>query len=75
MRLVALAPAILLTPAGILCYGLTAYYKKHWIGMFIGNAMFQGGAYMGYVITLSYTVSPSPPSRWMTFLRAMLPHA
>lgn len=63
MRLISLVPAILITPAGILCYGLTAYYKKHWIGMFIGNAMFQCGAYMGYVITLSYTVPPLPMLR------------
>jgi hypothetical protein len=56
MRLVALGPAILMTPAGLLWYGLTAYYKRYWIGMFIGNALFQCGAYMGCVITLSYTV-------------------
>ena len=57
MRVLALIPAMILTPGGLLLYGLTAYYKKHWIGMFIGNCLFQGGAYMGYVITLSYTVT------------------
>ncbi len=55
-RLYALIPAIVMLPAGTLIYGLCAAYGKPWIAMFIGDAIFQMAAYMGYVITLTYTV-------------------
>jgi len=56
MRLWTLLPAVILCPGGLLIYGLTVQYNKHWIGAMIGDAIFQGAAYIGYVVTIAYTV-------------------
>ncbi|RDW86766.1 uncharacterized protein DSM5745_03408 [Aspergillus mulundensis] len=56
MRLPALLPAILLAPAGLITYGLTAQNELHWTGYFAGVAMTQCGAYFFFTFTLAYSV-------------------
>ena len=44
MRLGVLLPAMLIAPAGILVYGMTAQYHLHWIGYVAGVAMTDWGS-------------------------------
>lgn len=56
MRLAVLIPALVVAPAGLIVYGLTAQYKLHWIGYFAGVAMTDWGSYFYFTFTLAYAV-------------------
>ncbi|KAL4988259.1 major facilitator superfamily domain-containing protein [Aspergillus falconensis] len=56
MRLPAILPGLLLAPAGLITYGLTAENTLHWTGYFAGVAMAQCGAYFFFTFTLAYAV-------------------
>ncbi|KAJ5153068.1 MFS transporter [Penicillium canariense] len=56
MRLPALFPALLLAPAGLVVYGLTAQRNLHWTGFFAGVAMNQFASYFYFTFTLAYAV-------------------
>lgn len=56
MRLGVLLPALIVAPAGLILFGLTAERDLHWIGFFVGVAMVQWAAYFYFTITLAYAV-------------------
>ncbi|KAF2841196.1 MFS general substrate transporter [Patellaria atrata CBS 101060] len=56
MRLIVLLPAMLIAPAGLIVYGLTAERNLHWFGYFAGVAMCNWGAYFYFTFTLAYAV-------------------
>lgn len=45
MRLGVLFPAMVIAPAGLVVYGVTAQNQLHWVGYFAGIAMVSWGAY------------------------------
>jgi hypothetical protein len=47
---------MIMSPCGLIIYGLTAYYKLHWIGMFIGVGLYQSSNFMGFSILIAYMV-------------------
>lgn len=59
MRLVILLPAMVIAPAGLICYGMTAQNKGHWFGYMAGVAMTNWGAYWYFTNTLVCSRSPS----------------
>ncbi|KAH6675778.1 putative MFS transporter [Halenospora varia] len=56
MRLPVLLPAMIIAPAGLILYGLTAQYNLHWFGYMAGVAMVNWGAYFYFSFTLAYAV-------------------
>ncbi|KAL2062478.1 hypothetical protein VTL71DRAFT_6744 [Oculimacula yallundae] len=56
MRLGVMWPAMVVAPAGLLLYGLTAERNLHWIGYFAGVAMCSWGAYFYFSFTLAYAI-------------------
>lgn len=56
MRLGVMLPAMLIGPAGIVLYGLTAERGLHWICFFVGGAMNYWSAYFYFSFTLAYAV-------------------
>jgi len=54
MRLLVLLPAMLIAPAGLICYGVTAQNKGSWVGLMAGVAMTNWGAYFYFTNTLVY---------------------
>lgn len=56
MRLGVLLPAMLISPAGLVLYGLTAQRDLHWLGYFFGAGMTQWGAYFYFSFTLAYAI-------------------
>ena len=56
MRLGVLLPAMLIAPAGLVVYGLTAQHDLHWVGYFAGVAMCDWGSYFYFTFTLAYAV-------------------
>ncbi|KZT61678.1 MFS general substrate transporter [Calocera cornea HHB12733] len=56
MRLSVMLPAMLIAPAGLVVYGLTAEKNLHWIGYFVGVAMDQWGSYFYFSFTLAYAI-------------------
>jgi hypothetical protein len=56
MRLGVLLPAMIIAPAGLIVYGLTAQLHLHWIGFFAGVAMVDWGSYFYFTFTLAYAV-------------------
>ncbi|KAI1388557.1 putative MFS transporter [Hypoxylon trugodes] len=56
MRLGVMLPAMLIGPAGIVLYGMTAERGLHWIGFFVGGAMNFWAAYFYFSFTLAYAV-------------------
>lgn len=56
MRLGALLPAMLVSPAGLVVYGFTAQRDLHWFGYFAGVAMCNWGAYFYFTFTLAYAL-------------------
>ncbi|RDL29906.1 MFS general substrate transporter [Venustampulla echinocandica] len=56
MRLPVMLPAMLIAPAGLVVYGLTAERELHWMGFFAGVAMCNWGAYFYFSFTLAYAV-------------------
>jgi len=56
MRLGALLPPLLISPAGLIVYGFTAQRQLHWIGYFAGVVMCQFGSYFFFTFTLAYAV-------------------
>lgn len=56
MRLGALLPPLLISPAGLIVYGFTAQRQLHWIGYFAGVVMCQFGSYWFFTFTLAYAV-------------------
>ncbi|SPO06832.1 uncharacterized protein DNG_09526 [Cephalotrichum gorgonifer] len=56
MRLGVMLPAMLLAPAGLVFYGLSAERNLHWICYFIAVAMVQFSAYFYFTFTLAYAI-------------------
>ncbi|KAI1506162.1 major facilitator superfamily domain-containing protein [Biscogniauxia marginata] len=56
MRLGVILPAMLIGPAGIVLYGLTADRGLHWVWFFVGAAMSYWGAYFYFCFSLAYAV-------------------
>ncbi|KAI1412324.1 MFS general substrate transporter [Hypoxylon sp. FL1857] len=56
MRLGVMLPAMLIGPAGVVLYGMTAEKGLHWICFFVGGAMNYWGAYFFFSFTLAYAV-------------------
>ena len=56
MRLGVLLPAIIIAPAGLILYGLTAHLKLHWVGYFAGVAMVDWASYFYFTFTLAYAI-------------------
>ncbi|KAI0880092.1 major facilitator superfamily domain-containing protein [Annulohypoxylon maeteangense] len=56
MRLGVMLPAMVIGPAGIVLYGLTAERGLHWICFFVGGAMNYWSAYFYFSFTLAYAV-------------------
>jgi len=56
MRLPALLPAMIIGPAALVVYGLTAELNLHWIGYFAGVAMFNWSELFYFSITLAYAM-------------------
>lgn len=56
MRLWVLFIPMLIAPAGLLLYGLTAQRNLHWMGYFAGVAMVNWSAYFYFSFTLAYAV-------------------
>jgi len=52
MRLTVLFPAMIIAPAGLICYGMTAAKQAHWFGYMAGVAMTNWGAYFYFTNTL-----------------------
>jgi hypothetical protein len=52
MRLVTLLPAMVIAPAGLICYGMTAQNQSHWFGYMAGVAMSNWGSYWYFTNTL-----------------------
>lgn len=59
MRLGVLWIPMLVAPAGLIVYGLTAQYRLHWIGYFFGVGMCNWGAFFYFTMTLAYAVDSS----------------
>ena len=55
MRLTVLFPAMVIAPAGLICYGLTAQNQGHWMGYMAGVAMTNWGAYFYFTNTLVHS--------------------
>lgn len=56
MRLGVMLPAMLIGPAGLVVYGMTAQLNLHWIGYFAGVAMLDWSALFYFTFTLAYAV-------------------
>ncbi|KAL1968196.1 hypothetical protein VTN77DRAFT_2031 [Rasamsonia byssochlamydoides] len=56
MRLGVLLLPMLISPAGLIVYGMTAQKNLHWIGYFVGVVMDQFGSYFYFTFTLAYAV-------------------
>lgn len=56
MRLGVCLPAMLISPAGLIVFGLTAQKNLHWFGYFAGVAMTQWGSYFYFTFVLSYAL-------------------
>lgn len=54
MRLGVLLPALIIAPAGLILFGMTAENNLHWIGYFFGVGMVQWAAYFYFTVTLAY---------------------
>ena len=52
MRLTVLFPAMVIAPAGLICYGMTAANQGHWFGYMAGVAMTNWGSYFYFTNTL-----------------------
>jgi len=57
MRLIVLLPAMVIAPAGLICYGVTAQNTGHWMGLMAGVAMTSWAAYFYFTNTLVKKVS------------------
>lgn len=55
-RLWMLVPAMFLSPAGLIIYGVSSFYKLSWVGIFFGNAIFQASNFHGFSILMAYMV-------------------
>jgi hypothetical protein len=53
MRLGVILPAMIIGPAGLVLYGLTAEQNLHWIGYFIGVAMVDWASYFYFTFALA----------------------
>ncbi|TRX90484.1 hypothetical protein FHL15_008653 [Xylaria flabelliformis] len=56
MRLGVMLPAMLIGPAGIILFGITAEKGLHWVLYFVGGAMSYFAAYFYFSFTLAYAV-------------------
>jgi hypothetical protein len=56
MRLGVLFIPMLIAPAGLLVYGMTAQHNLHWFGYFAGVAMVNWSAFFFFSFTLAYAV-------------------
>ena len=70
MRLGVMLPAMLIAPAGMVVYGMTAQLKLHWVGYFAGVAMVDWGALFYFTFTLAYCID-SYTANMSEFLIAM----
>ena len=53
MRLGVMLPAVLIAPAGLILYGLTAENNLHWVGYFAGVSMVDWGSYFYFTFALA----------------------
>lgn len=56
MRLGVLLVPLLISPAGLVLYGLTAQHQLHWMGYMAGVAMVNWSAFFYFSFTLAYAV-------------------
>jgi hypothetical protein len=56
MRLGVMFPAMVIAPAGLILYGLTADRNLHWMGYFMGSGMTAWGSYFYFSFALAYAV-------------------
>ncbi|KAK4958050.1 hypothetical protein LTR10_004475 [Elasticomyces elasticus] len=56
MRLGVMLPAMLIGPAGLVVYGMTAQLHLHWVGYFAAVAMIDWSALFYFTFTLAYAV-------------------
>ncbi|KAG9233653.1 putative MFS transporter [Amylocarpus encephaloides] len=56
MRLPVLLPGMIIAPAGLILYGLTAQHDLHFMGYMVGVAMVNWGGYFYFSFTLAYAV-------------------
>lgn len=56
MRLGVMLPAMVVAPAGLVLYGLTAEKNLHWMGYMMGVAMESWGSYFYFSFALAYAV-------------------
>lgn len=56
MRLGVCLPAMLVAPAGLIVFGMTAERNLHWIGYFAGVVMTQWSSYFYFTFVLSYAL-------------------
>ena len=58
MRLGVMLPAMLIGPAGLVLYGLTAERDLHWVGYFAGVAMVDWSSYFYFTFALAVRLFP-----------------
>ena len=63
MRLGVMLPAMVIGPAGLVLYGLTAQHNLHWMGYFSGVVMVDWAAYFYYTFALAVWWLPNPFGR------------
>ena len=56
MRLGVMLPAMIIAPAGLIVYGMTAQLDLHWVGYFAGVVMTDWGSYFYFTFALAYAV-------------------
>lgn len=56
MRLGVILPAMLVAPAGLILYGITAQNNLHWMGYFVGIGMLQWSSYFYFSFALAYAI-------------------
>ncbi|MCJ1445072.1 MAG: hypothetical protein MMC23_005577 [Stictis urceolatum] len=62
MRLGVMLPAVIIAPAGLILYGLTAQRDLHWVGYFAGVAMVDWSSYFYFTFALAYAVDSQTSS-------------
>ena len=63
MRLGVMLPAMLIGPAGLVLYGLTAERDLHWVGYFAGVAMVDWSSYFYFTFALAVSLLTCSSSR------------
>lgn len=56
MRLGVMLPAMIIGPAGLILYGMTAQRDLHWVGYFAGVAMTDWASYFYFTFALAVSL-------------------